>query len=254
MKKILALLLVLILAFSCFACNQPTPPDNGNEGEGNGEGNGNDGENNGGDSVTVMTYAEYVAAPVETAVVIEAYVQAHQSWWDNKITVYLQDEDGAYFAYNMTCTEEQLASLTIGQKIRVSGYKAEWAGEIEIIDCSFEVLEGNWIATPVALTEKLASDNLIHYQNQLATFEGLTVKSISYKNDTPGDDIYLTFTFDGKDYDFCIEYYLTNTETEVYQTVATLNEGDIVDVTGFVYWYNGINTHITAIELVPSAE
>ena len=36
----------------------------------------------------VMTYDEYIAAPLDSAVTIETYVQATQSWWDNKITVY----------------------------------------------------------------------------------------------------------------------------------------------------------------------
>ena len=41
----------------------------------------------------VMTYAEYVAAELESEVVIETYVQAKQSWWENKATVYTQDGD-----------------------------------------------------------------------------------------------------------------------------------------------------------------
>ena len=28
---------------------------------------------------------------------------------------------------------------------------------------------------------------------------------------------------------------------------STLKQGDVVDITGFIYWYNGINTHITAV-------
>ena len=170
MKKLLALLLVLILAFSCFACFPSTQPDNGDE---------NGGEGGNGDGVTVMTHAEYTAAPLESEVVIEAYVQATQSWWDNKITVYLQDEDGAYFAYEMTCTEEESEALVVGQKIRVTGYKSAWADEVEIVDCTFEVLDGNWVAEPTDLTDKLGTDALIHYQNQLASFKGMTVKEIS---------------------------------------------------------------------------
>ena len=81
------------------------------------------------------------------------------------------------------------------------------------------------------------------YANQ----KGLTVKAISYKNDTPGDDIYLTLGMGENEYSFCIERYLTGPETEVYQTVATLAVGDVIDVTGFVYWYNGLNTHVTNI-------
>ena len=241
MKKLLALLLVLILAFSCFACFPSTQPDNGDE---------NGGEGGNGDGVTVMTHAEYTAAPLESEVVIEAYVQATQSWWDNKITVYLQDEDGAYFAYEMTCTEEESEALVVGQKIRVTGYKSAWADEVEIVDCTFEVLDGNWVAEPTDLTDKLGTDALIHYQNQLASFKGMTVKEISYKNNEPGDDIYVTLTLGENDYSFCVERYLTGPETDLYQQFATIMIGDTVDVEGFVYWYNGVNTHITAITVV----
>ena len=45
-----------------------------------------------------------------------------------------------------------------------------------------------------------------------------------------------------------MERYLTGPETEVYAAVGALQAGDVVDVTGFVYWYNGINTHITAVD------
>ena len=28
---------------------------------------------------------------------------------------------------------------------------------------------------------------------------------------------------------------------------ADLKAGDVVDMEGFLYWYNGVNTHITAV-------
>ena len=90
----------------------------------------------------VMTFEEYDAAAIDSAVVIEAYVQATQSWWDNKITVYAQDFDGAYFIYELACSEEDAAKLVPGTNIRMRGYKAEWAGEVEIVDCTFEILKG----------------------------------------------------------------------------------------------------------------
>ena len=196
----------------------------------------------------VMTYAEYDAAAKDDAVVIETYVQATQSWWDNKITVYSQDADGGYFLYEMACSEEDAAKLVPGTKIKVTGYKGEWAGEWEVVDCTFEFVEGEaYIAEAKDLTEYLGTEELVKFQNQKAAFKGLTVAAISYKNGEPGDDIYLTFSLNGANYDFCVERYLTGPETEVYQTVATLNVGDVVDVEGFVYWYNGVNTHVTAI-------
>ena len=97
----------------------------------------------------VMTHEEYVAAELDTEVVIETYVQAKQSWWEDKATVYTQDKDGAYFLYELPCSEEDYEKLAVGTKIKVTGYKAEWAGEVEIIDSSFEILEGEYIAEAV---------------------------------------------------------------------------------------------------------
>ena len=95
------------------------------------------------EEAAVMTYAEFAAAEVDSPVVIKAAVQAHQSWWDNKITVYAADQDGAYFLYNMACSEEDAAKLVPGAKIRVTGFKGEWSGEIEVVDASFEFVEGD---------------------------------------------------------------------------------------------------------------
>ena len=199
----------------------------------------------------VMTYADYAAAEMDAEVVVDCYVQAHQSWWDNKITVYAQDQDGAYFLYEMACSEEDAALLVPGTKIKVTGYKGAWAGEIEVMDATFEFVEGGdtFIAEAADVTELLGTEELINHQNQFVSFTGMTVENIAYKNDEPGDDIYVTLGYNGASYEFCVEIYLTGAETEVYTTVGTLNVGDVVDVQGFLYWYEGVNPHITAIAL-----
>ena len=263
MKKLISILLILTLTFALVACNgnkdddkdndQTNQNDNQNNNDGTNDGTNDDNGSNNDDSgatAEAMTYAEYMAANVDTAVVIEAYVQAHQDWWDNKVTVYLADKDGAYFAYEMACSEADAAKLTPGTKIKVSGYKSIWDGEIEIIDATFTFVEDadTYIAPTKDLTATLGTEELINYQNQHAVFTDLTIKSITYKNGEPGDDIYVTFTKDGKDYDFCVERYLTGPETDIYKAFATLKVGDVVDVEGFVYWYAAkVNTHITAI-------
>lgn len=84
----------------------------------------------------------------------------------------------------------------------------------------------------------------------MSTLRGLTIENITYKNDEPGDDIYVTVGYNGASYDFCVEVYLTGTESDVYTTVGTLEVGDVVNVEGFLYWYNGVNTHITSISVV----
>ena len=237
MKKIIAMLLVLsmLAAFAACAESENTSSDASTEAST--------------EAVKVMTYAEYLAAEVGATVTVETYVQANQGWWNNSIVLYCQSADGGIFVYNLACSEEDSAKLTKGTKIRVTGSKAEYDGEVEIMDATFEFVEGGdtYVAEAKDLTDKLGSDDLINYMNQLVTFKGLTFKSLEYKNGEPGDDIYVTLTKDGKDYSFCVEVYLTGTETDVYKTVGELKEGDVVDVTGFLYWYKGANPHITAI-------
>lgn len=201
----------------------------------------------------VMTWEEYMAAELESEVVIEAYVQGKQAWWYNSQkstglgTFYLQDGIGGYFLYEMPCTEEEYNALAVGTKVRVTGYKAEWAGEVEIVDATFEILEGNYVAEPAFVTDLLGTEELANYQNMLVKFENLTVVSIEYKNGSRGNDIYVTLSLNGTNYDFCVESYLTGPDSELYLAVEALEAGDVVDVVGFAYWYNGINTHITGV-------
>lgn len=196
----------------------------------------------------VMTHADYVAAAIDSEVVVETYVQAKQSWWDNKGTFYCQSEDGAYFLYEMACSEEDYAKLVPGTKIRVTGYKAEWAGEVEIVDAAFEILDGSFIAEAKDVTSLLGTDELIQHQNEYVSFKGMTVEAIEYKNGQPGDDIYVTVSINGQSYSFCVERYLTDPDTEVYKAVGELKAGDVVDIEGFLYWYEGVNTHITSVK------
>ena len=199
----------------------------------------------------VLTHEEFMAAELESVVTVETYVQGHQSWWDNKITVYCQSEDGAYFLYELACSEEDAAKLVPGTKIRVTGDKAEWDGEVEIMNGTFEFVEGGdtYVAEALDVTELLGTDELIAHMNEFVAFNGMTVEAIEYKNGEPGDDIYVTLGYNGASYEFCVEIYLTGAESEVYTTVGTLNVGDIVNVEDFLYWYNGANPHITAISL-----
>jgi len=152
--------------------------------------------------------------------------------------------------YDMACSEEDAAKLVPGTKIRVTGDKAEWAGEVEIMNGTFEFVEGDaYVAEALDVTELLGTDELIAHQNEFVAFTGMTVEAINYKNGEPGDDIYVTLGYNGNSYEFCVEIYLTGAESEVYTTVGTLNVGDVVNVEGFLYWYEGVNPHITAISL-----
>ncbi len=195
----------------------------------------------------VMTYAEYAAAELETEVVVETYVQAKQSWWEDKATFYTQDQDGAYFIYEMACSEDDYNKLVPGTKIKVTCVKADWSGEVEIVDATYEIEEGNFVAEAKDATDLLGKDELIDMQNQLVSFTDMTVAAVAFKNDQPGDDIYVTLSKDGANYEFCLEYYLNGSDEEFYNLVSGLEAGSVVDVEGFLYWYEGANPHITKV-------
>ena len=241
MKKILALVLALVMILSLCACGKKAeaPADINAKSEG------------------VMTYAEYAAAAIDSEVTIEAYVQAHQSWWDNSITVYAADGDGAYFLYDMACSEEDSAKLVPGTKIKVTGYKSEWAGEVEIVDSTFEIMEGSYIAQPVDLTAVFGTDALIDYQNQFFSVKGAVIEdagngtAFMYKWDdsgSDGDDLYFNVNIGGNTYSFSVESYLTGAGTDVYEGVKGLQIGQTVDLEGFLYWYDSVNPHITGVK------
>lgn len=210
----------------------------------------------------VMTYDEYAAAALDTEVVIETYVQAKQAWWENQATVYTQDRDGGYFLYNMACSEEDYEKLTPGTKIKVTGYKAEWSGEVEVIDATFEIEDGSYVAEAEDVTSLLGTDELIGHQNKFVSFKGMTVEAAGQNEngeDVPflyswdgsgqdGDDLYFNVSLDGNTYTFTVESYLCDNTTDVYAAVKDLKIGDKIDMEGFLYWYEGVNPHITSVK------
>lgn len=259
MKKIIVFVLVLTMAFALCACgSSPAPaateaPAEATEApvevtEAPAE------------APAVMSHEEYMAAEMDTQVVVETYVQAKQAWWEDKATVYTQDEDGAYFVYEMACSQEDYEKLIPGTKIRVTGYKGEWAGEVEIMDATFEIIEGNYIAEAVDATAWLGTDELIAHQNEFVSFKGMTVEASKdadgkdvaflYNYDgsgQDGDDLYFTVSLNGETYTFLVESYLCDNTTEVYSAVKELQIGDVIDMEGFLYWYEGVNPHIISV-------
>ncbi|MCI9142952.1 MAG: hypothetical protein HFH87_10065 [Lachnospiraceae bacterium] len=266
MKKMTALFLSLALVFACVGC--------GNSGQTSGSGEGsNAGVENDVKSEGVMTYEEYAAAALESEVVIEAYVQAKQSWWEKEgqglCTVYTQDKDGAYFLYDMPCSKEDYDKLVPGTKLKVTGYKAEWSGEVEIIDATFEIIEGSYIAQAEDVTALLGQEDLIKKQNKFVSFKGMTVEAakdpdgnvITDENGNEaaflynwdgsgqdGDDLYFNVSVNGATYSFLVESYLCDNTTDVYAAVKNLKVGDKIDMEGFLYWYNGVNPHIISVK------
>ena len=116
------------------------------------------------------------------------------------------------------CTAEENEKLTPGTKIKVTGYKAEWSGEVEITDATITILEGSWIAEEACdVTAVAGTDDLIKHINELVVFKGMTVAASTdadgnevpflYKWDgsgSQGDDLYFNVTLGDKTYTFTV--------------------------------------------------
>ena len=209
----------------------------------------------------VMTHAAFLAAEVDAPVTVETFVQAKQIHSDGKASFYTQAADGAYFIYQMACTQAEYDALTPGTAIRVTGKKAVWSGEIEIVDATFERIDGSFTATALDAAALLGTDALAAHQNELAAFKGATVvastgadgkeAAVLYNWDGTGEkgsDLYFTATVNGQTVTFTVESDLCGADTATYQAVEALKVGDTIDLTAFLYWYNdGPNPHVTAI-------
>lgn len=263
MKKFFALALALSMAMSLAACggassSAAASSEAVSSEAASSEAVSESAAENTADDAAVMTYADYAAAEVDSPVCVETYVQAKQSWWEDKATLYTQSPDGAYFIYDMTVSQEDYDKMVPGTKLLVKGYKGEWEGEVEIVDATYEILEGDtFVAEAADVTDLLGTDELIAHQNEFVAFKGMTVEAANdagdvflYKWDgsgSDGDDLYFNVSKDGQTYTFTVESYLCDNTTEVYSAVKELKAGDVIDMEGFLYWYQGANPHITAV-------
>lgn len=243
-KKVISVAMVAAMAVSVFACSSDTAETSETSAEVVTNG---------------ISYADYVAADLDTEVTVDVYVQATQGWWEDSITVYAADRDGAYFIYGMACSEEDAALLVPGTMIEVTGYKSEWSGEIEITDATFTFVEGadTYVADAMDLTADfgneealLANQNVFFSMNDLTVVESADGAAFLYSWDgsgSQGDDLYFTVSNGEATATFTVESYLTGADTEVYQAVENLQVGDTINVEGFLYWYEGVNPHITSV-------
>ncbi len=204
----------------------------------------------------VMTYAEYCAAPFDSEVVVETYVQATEAWMDNNIRVYTEDHDGAYYIYSLNCTKQEANKLTPGTKIKVTGRKTVWAKQIEIVDATFTIEDGKYIAEAEDVSSVLGSDELINAQNKKAAVKGVVIVdsgdglAYTYGEDNSGvlgDDLYFKGELNDDIFLFKVESNMYGTDTDVYKAVEALKVGDRVDMEVFLCWNENILPFVTAI-------
>ena len=235
MKKLFALLLAACLVVGMTACSSNAAKE----------------EDINAKSEGVMTFDEYWNTAVDAPVTVETYVQAKESWWQDAAVVYTEDGNGAYFLYNLPCTQEEYDKLTPGTKIRVKGYKAEYSGMVEMSPGSFEIISGpSYVASPMDVTNIFITENeLAKHMGQLVTVKGLVVEPANDAGDAfmynwdgsgqEGSDVYFNLSLNGQVYSFNVRSYLCGPETEVYKAAQALQVGQTIDVECYLYWYNG---------------
>ena len=252
MKKYLALLLALIMILALAACGKtaaPAEPAASAAPEAPAEESAAPAEEAPAaeePAAAPMSYAEFAAAEVDSPVAAEAWVQAKLTWWDNKTSIFAADRDGGYFLYDIACPEEDYEKLVPGQKIAFQGYKAEWSGEVEVVDGTFSFLDGDsYIAEPIDITALLGTDELAAHINQaISVSDGKIADkgdgaAFFYNWDNSGEDgncdLYFDVEVNGGVYTFVVRRYLTVPGSEVYEAVKNLKVGDTVDIEGFLY-------------------
>ena len=229
----------------------------------------------------VMSYKNFMASESGDSVVIEGYIADRQSWWSNKATMYLvgDNQGEGYFIYEMAMTEEEYnTKYTIGTKLRVYGLKTIYAGEHEIMGDNIDynltsVVEDAKMPNHVVdVTYSVATEDLEDLNNAYFTAtlkikeypaqaenSGTTVsanKAYAYKGDEPTDDLYFILVdANGNELSCCVEAYIDYSQYTptfkdgLYNAVKSLQVGDVVSVSGFMYWWNGANPHIISISV-----
>ncbi|UKI49705.1 MAG: hypothetical protein L6U99_13990 [Clostridium sp.] len=202
-------------------------------------------------------HTAFEKAPTNQVTDVMGYVAAKQSWWDGKATIYLLDDNSeGYFVYNLSCTKEQYdTDLAIGNKVSVTGVKGEWSGEMEILgqdgDGATYTVDSTTKKTDFKPIELTLDDDAKEFNNAYFTIKDVTLTSTpTFQKDNNTGDIYFTVKdANGKTMDCCVESYLTAEDTDFYKSVASLEAGAKLNITGYMYMYNNAaNPHIVDIK------
>lgn len=192
----------------------------------------------------LTSWAEYAAAAEDELVNVKGVVTAFGGK-ASSVTVYFEDEDGAYYGYGLTVSEEVYNQLEVGKTILASGVKDLYNGTYEVVSGSFEILdEPKKDVEPkdiTALFDTAADskdENLAKLQGQYVTIKEVELDKI--------DDKYYYFT-KGK-----VSMYVYASTSSVFvdstgmaALKAKVVKGQTANITGVVGMYQG------AIQIIP---
>lgn len=184
----------------------------------------------------VMTRAEFIAAADSSSVAVAGKVSAMTAVTKNDATsynVYLQDNDGGYYAYGVAAIPEGLA---VGMEIKVSGTKTVYNGLNEITNATIEITDNTVSAvTPIDVTGKIGNnDELLALQSSLVTVNSAVITSVTVDAEKNRTNVVLTVG------DKTVTFYIGGSQVvdATQQSAITesfkVNEGKTVDVTALV--------------------
>lgn len=194
----------------------------------------------------LFTWDEFLAADDGATVVIDGIVTAVLPYGNGASNrgIYMQTEDdaGALYVYNPT--EESVAGVEVGMKVRVTGAKDDYYGTLQIAaGGTVEIIdETKTTVTPKDYTEiytnaaDLEDATLVAEPSRLVTIKGVTIGSQG------SDPTYFYFTLAGKQSYVRISGSscpLTTEEQNQFKTFFLEHFGATADVTGIVTLYNG---------------
>ena len=283
MKKVLSILLVLAMVFALAACGTPAnntantnsgtnASNNAGSNTNNAAGSNASENTNTADGPKSVTYAEFAAAKADSDIVVEGYLQgwAYSSQYGNA-GLFIMNDDGNFYAYRAKCDDATAAKFAEGVKVRITGQKAYWEGFHEIAEgATIEVLEGNKIYPAVEVGKDIIDiDAMTKLQGARVALKGATVVAADTKVDDKevaflynwdgsgsagsNNDLYINITLPGiadEHFTVVVESDEIAEGSDTYKAATELNIGDVIDIEGFMYWYNGPQVHIHKISKV----
>lgn len=193
----------------------------------------------------VATWAEYAEAADGKLLVVDGIVTMFTSKGNGakNNTMYIQDNDGAYYAYSMD-EDPKDKNIAVGMKVRLTGTKKNYNGTYELEKVLIKEVLSTEIVTiePADVTELLKNAEsvkakaLTDLQGRMVTVKG----AIAVEVDT--DQKYCYFTAGGvKTYirPSASAGFLNSKEISKFIEDFTKNKGHLIDVTGQAVVYNG---------------
>ena len=203
-------------------------------------------------SDNVSDYEKFLATDDNMMVFVDTYVQATTPWADDRVNIYAQSEDGAYYLYHTACPPVDAEKLVPGTKIRISGYKSSKFGGATIEDGIFQVLEDEepriFEAQDISalLGPQEATEELALLINSLVRIPQLTVVKAAEQQED-GDLIFYA-SVNGTTYMYKVEADLTDSSTTLYQSVQNLAVDDVFGLEAFLtYGEDGMCPTVTVI-------